>query len=70
MSDVWYARQLVTQAVAAGGHADAIRKHMTGRSGAINRRGWRDRHWGDGMTVVEPPSVRSGRHPHRGYLTT
>ena len=35
MSDVWYARQIATQAVAAGCHAETIRKHMTGRpSGA------------------------------------
>ena len=33
MSDVWYARQLAKQAVAAGCHADTIRKHMMGRSG-------------------------------------
>ena len=39
MSDVWYARQLAKQAVAAGCHADTIRKHMMGRSGAITRRG-------------------------------
>ncbi len=39
MSDVWYARQLAKQAVAAGCHADTIRKHMMGRSGAITRHG-------------------------------
>ena len=39
MSDVWYARQIAKQAVAAGCHASTIRKHMTGRPGAITRRG-------------------------------
>ena len=39
MSDVWYARQLAKQAVAAGCHASTIRKHMTGRPGAVTRRG-------------------------------
>ena len=28
MSNVWYARQIAKQAVAAGCHADTIRKHM------------------------------------------
>ena len=37
MSDAWYARQLAKQAVAAGCHADTIRKHMTERPGAITR---------------------------------
>ena len=31
MSDVWYARQIAKQAVAAGCQADTIRRHMTGR---------------------------------------
>ena len=39
MSDVWYARQLAKQTVAAGGQADTIRRHMTGRPGAVTRRG-------------------------------
>ena len=39
MSDVWYARQLAKQPVAAGCHASTIRKHMTGRLGASTRRG-------------------------------
>ncbi len=39
MSDVWYARQIAGQAVAAGCHASTIRKHMTGRPGAVTRRG-------------------------------
>ena len=39
MSDVWYARQLAKQPVAAGCHASTIRKHMTGRPGASTRRG-------------------------------
>ena len=39
MPDVWYSRRLVKQAVADGCHADTIRKHMTGRLGAITRRG-------------------------------
>ena len=39
MSDVWYARQLAKQAVAAGCHADTIRKHMTGGPRAMARRG-------------------------------
>ena len=34
MSNVWYARQIARQAVAAGCHAETIRKHMTGRSSA------------------------------------
>ena len=38
MSDVWYARQLAKQAVATGCHASTIRKHMTGRPGAVTRR--------------------------------
>ena len=39
MSDVWYASQLAKQAVAAGCQADTIRRHMTGRPGAVTRRG-------------------------------
>ena len=39
MSDVWYARQIAKQAVAAGCQADTIRRHMTGRPGAVIRRG-------------------------------
>ena len=39
MSDVWYARQLAKQVVAAGCHADTIRKHMTRRPKAMTRRG-------------------------------
>ena len=39
MSDVWYARQIAKQAVAAGCHASTIRKHMTGRPGAVTRGG-------------------------------
>ena len=31
MSDVWYARQIAKQTVAAGCQADTIRRHMTGR---------------------------------------
>ena len=38
MSDVWYARQLARQPVAAGCHADTIRKHMTGGPGTPARR--------------------------------
>ena len=38
MSDVWYARQIAKQAVAAGCHASTIRKHMTGRPGTGARR--------------------------------
>ena len=38
MSDVWYARQIAKQTVAAGCQADTIRRHMTGRPGAIMRR--------------------------------
>ena len=37
MSDVWYARQIAKQAVAAGCHASTIRQHMTGRPGAVTR---------------------------------
>ena len=39
MSDVWYARQLAKQTVAAGCQADTIRRHMTGRPGPVTRRG-------------------------------
>ena len=39
MSDVWYARQIAKQAVAAGCQADTIRRHMTGRPGPVTRRG-------------------------------
>ena len=39
MSNVWYARQIAKQTVAAGCQADTIRRHMTGRPGAIMRRG-------------------------------
>ena len=39
MSDVWYARQIAKQTVAAGCHVSTIRKHMTGRPGAVTRRG-------------------------------
>ena len=39
MSDVWYARQIAKQAVAAGCQADTIRRHMTGRPGAVTQRG-------------------------------
>ena len=39
MSDVWYARQIAKQAAGASCHASTIRKHMTGRPGAITRRG-------------------------------
>ena len=39
MSNVWYASQLAKQAVAAVCHASTIRKHMTGRPGAVIRRG-------------------------------
>ena len=39
MSDVWYARQIAKQAVAAGRDASTIRRHMTGRPGAVTRRG-------------------------------
>ena len=39
MSNVWYARQIAKQTVAAGCQADIIRRHMTGRPGAIMRRG-------------------------------
>ena len=39
MSDVWYARQIAKQTVAAGCQADTIRRHMTGRPGAVTRRG-------------------------------
>ena len=38
MSDVWYARQIAKQAVGGGCHASTIRKHMTGRLGAVTRR--------------------------------
>ena len=36
---MWYARQIATQAVAAGCHASTIRKYMTGRPGAVTRGG-------------------------------
>ena len=39
MSDVWYARQIAKQEIAAGCHASTIRKQMTGRPGAVPRRG-------------------------------
>ena len=39
MSDVWYARQIAGQAVAAGCDASTIRKHVTGRPVAVTRRG-------------------------------
>ena len=39
MSDVWYARHIAGQAVAAGCDASTIRKHMTGRPVAVTRRG-------------------------------
>ena len=39
MSNVWYARQIAKQTVAAGYQADTIRRHMTGRPGAATRRG-------------------------------
>ena len=39
MSDVWYARQIAKQAVAAGRDASTIRRHMTGRPGPVTRRG-------------------------------
>ena len=39
MSDVWYARQIAKQTVAAGCQADTIRRHMTGRPGAVTRGG-------------------------------
>ena len=39
MSNVWYARQIAKQTVAAACQADTIRRHMTGRPGAIMRRG-------------------------------
>ena len=39
MSDVWYARQIAKQAVAAGRDASTIRRHMTGRPGAVTRGG-------------------------------
>ena len=39
MSDVWYARQIAKQAVAAGRDASTIRRHMPGRLGAVTRRG-------------------------------
>ena len=39
MSDVWYARQLAKQEIAAGCHASTIRTHMTGRPGAVTRGG-------------------------------
>ena len=39
MSNVWYARQLAKQEIAAGCHASTIRKHMTGRPGAVTRGG-------------------------------
>ena len=39
MSDVWYARQIAKQEIAAVCHASTIRKHMTGRPGAVTRRG-------------------------------
>ena len=39
MSDVWYARQIARQTVAAGCRADTIRRHMTGGSAALARRG-------------------------------
>ena len=39
MSDVWYARQIAKQAVAAGRDASTIRRHMTRRQGAVTRRG-------------------------------
>ena len=39
MSNVWYARQIAGQAVAAGCQTDTIRRHMTGRPGATPRRG-------------------------------
>ena len=39
MSDVWYASQIAKQAVAAGRDASTIRRHMTGRPGAVTRRG-------------------------------
>ena len=39
MSDVWYARQIAKQALAAGRDASTIGRHMTGRPGAVTRRG-------------------------------
>ena len=61
ISDVWYARQIAKQAVAAGCHASTIRKHMTGDGrgpspGAADATGH-----GDGTTVVEPPLRRVGQ---------
>ena len=39
MSNLWYARQIARQAVAAGCRADTIRRHMTGGPAAPARRG-------------------------------
>ena len=52
-SDIWYARQIATQATGARYYVSTIRRHMTRGPGTSNPRGLRDRHCGEGLTVVE-----------------